>query len=407
MANTLKDVFLKHTKDVKINKELLKELRYFESQFVNKNEDHIAYFGGNLLGTHPMRFKQTDYNMWFDEVLVVDDMDLQDDIFNLPSIDRSRKVAPNVFNLSCVWLIHAIRTTGSLTDAERREGQLLVALIFQYRLMGSILSRFFPYPSDEAIAQATYKALSRKFTLKEHGSWKKLFVARAEELLSERSIHTKTFTRFGDDPKVLYVVSDVHTRLKQLVKDMNDVFYRIRASEMRVSSGGLLSEYDGEKIIKDVINKERDYVRYIHTTIETRNAFIKDDLVETTLELMHTTSEKHLRDSLEYILNNYSGRMAKDIQVLTKEIVVYSMNYVQTHRDTIPNPRDFTSVVLRLRGVFMASKNTEESIQLIRQLAEKIVRLSTGTRNPNILSAARTGLLIYLLLRTLAKDYYG
>jgi len=406
MANTLKDVFRKYTSDVKITPALIQELRVFESQFVNKNEDHIAYFGGNLLGVHPMRFKQTDYNAWFDEVLVIDDMALQEDIFNLPAITRTHKVGPNVFNQSCVWLIHAIRTS-SLTDALKREGELLVALIFQYRLMGSILSRFFPYPADEAIAQATYKALSRKFTLKEHGSWKKLFVARAEELLSERSIHTKAFLTHEPDDKVLYAISDIHTRLKQLVKDMNDVFYRIRASESRVSSGGMVGEQDGEKLIRDVINKERDYIRYIHTTIETKTSFIKDDLVETTLELMHTTSEKHLRDSLLYMINNYNGRMAKDIQMLTQELVVYSMDYVQTHRDTIPNPKDFQSVVLRLRGVFMASKNNEESIQKIRQTAEKIVRLATGTRNPNTLSAARTGLLIYLLLRTLAKDYYG
>lgn len=406
MIATLKDVFRTHTAGVRITPAIIQELRTFESQFVNKNEDHIAFFGGNLLGVHPMRFKQTDYNAWFDEVLVIDDMALQEDIFNLPSVTRTHKVAPNVFNQSCIWLIHAIRTS-SLSESLKREGELLTALIFQYRLMGSILSRFFPYPADEAIAQATYKALSRKFTLKEHGSWKKLFVARAEELLSDRSIHKKTFLTHTPDDKVLYAISDIHTRLKQLVKDMNDVFYRIRESESRVSSGGMVGEQDGEKLIRDVINKERDYIRYIHTVIETKTSFIKDDLVETTLEIMHTTSEKHLRDSLSYMTNNYKGRLAKDIQMLTQELVVYSMDYVQTHRDTIPNPKDFQSVVLRLRGVFMASKNSEDSIRKIRQTSEKIVRLATGIRNPNTLSAARTGLLIYLLLRTLAKDYYG
>ena len=406
MANTLKDVFRAHTKDIKINAALIQELRNFESQFVNKNEDHIAYFGGNLLGVYPMRFKQTDYNMWFDEVLVIDDTSLQDDIYNLPTIDAGHKVAPNVFNQSCIWLIHAIRTSALKTEL-KQEGEMLVALILQYRIMGSILSRFFPYPVDEAIAQATYKSLSRKFSLKEHGSWKKLFVARARELLSDRSIHTKAFLSFGPDDRVVYAINDIHTRLKQLIKDMTDALYRVRASEMRVSGSGLVGESDGEKLIKDVINKERDYIRYIHTVIETKTSFIKDDLVETTLELMHTTTEKHLRESLSYIINNYSGRTASDIQKLTQELVVYSMNYVTTHRDTIPNPKDFQSVVLRLRGVFMASKNTEESIQNIRQLSEKIVRLATGTRNPNTLSAARTGLLLYLLLRTLAKDYYG
>lgn len=407
MAKTLKEVFREHTSSVKITPELIKDLRIFESQFVNKNEDHIAYFGGNLLGVHPMRFKVTDYNTWFDEVLVIDDMALQEDIYNLPSVNPAYKVAPNVFNLSCIWLIHAIRTNPSLPEKLKREGELLVALIFQYRLMGSALSRNFPYPADETVAQATYKALSRKFLLKEQGSWKKLFVKRAEELLSDRSIHKKTFLNFSPDDSVLYAVNDNHNRIRQMVKDMTNVFYRIKDSELRVSGSSMVAEQDGEKLVKDVISRERDYVRYIHQTIEERTSFIKDDLVETTLELMSTSSEKHLRESLSYILNNYRGRTAKDIQMLTQELVVYSMNYVQTHRDIIPNPKDFQSVILRLRGVFMASKNKEESIQTIRATAEKLVKLATGTRNPNTLASARTALLIYLLLRTLAKDYYG
>lgn len=407
MANTLRDVFRKHTSNIKITPNLIKDLRVFESQFVNKNEDHIAYFGGNLLGVHPMRFKVTDYNTWFDEVLVIDDMALQEDIYNLPAVDSSHKVGPNVFNLSCIWLIYAIRTSTSLSEALKKEGEMLATLILQYRYMGSILSHFYPYPVDEALAQATYRSLSRKFGLKVHGSWKKLFVARAQDILSDKSIHNKTLKSFSDDPAVLYVVSDMHTRLKQLVKDMTEVLYQVRDSEMRVSGSGMVAEQDGEKIIKDVINKERDYIRYIHTTIETKSSFIKEDLVETTLELMYTASEKHLMESLHYMTNNYKGRLAKDIQVLTQELIVYSMDYVTRNKDTIPNPKDFRSVVLKLRGVFMASKNTEESIQTIRELAEKIVRLATGTRNPNTLASARTALLIYLLLRTLAKDYYG
>lgn len=407
MANTLKDVFQTHTDNVRITPALLADLRAFENAFVNYNEDHIAFFGGNLLGVHPMRFRQTDYNSWFDDVLVIDDLSLQDDVFNLPSINRTHKVGPNVFNLSSVWLMHKFLTAPTLSEKQREEGAVLVALILSYKYLGSILSWFFPYPADEALAVATYRSLSRKFSIKEHGSWKKLLVARAQELVSDRSIHAKTLRKFDNDDRILYVVTDVYTRLKQLIKDMNEVFYQVRASEMRISSSNPLAESDGEKLIRDVINKERTYIRYIQSVIHDKTSFIKDELVETTLEMMHTASEKHLRDTLTYLINNTKGRIGRDIDTLTQELIVYSMNYVSTHRDTIPNPRDIMSVVLRLRGVFMASKNTEESVVYVRRTAEKLAKLATGSQNPNTLSSIRTSLIIYLLLRTLAKDHYG
>lgn len=406
MFKSLQHLFQYYARDVRIDKSFLKDLRDFEINFVNRSEDHIAFFGGNLLGVHPMRFTVNDMNAWFDEIFPVDDLALQDDIYNLPSVERSHRVRSNVFNLSCVYLIHACKTSHYLNEKEKEEGALLVALIFQYKLLGSILARFFPYPADESIATATYRTLSRKFGLKQHGSWKKLLVARGLELISDRSIHAGTFKRFNDDENIQYVCGDAQTRLKKLVKDMNDVFYQVKASEIRSLYSNPLADVDGEKLVKDIQSNESDNIRYIQQVIRDKHGFIKEELFDATLDIMGTTSEKHLRQTLEYLIGNYTGRTQKDIDNLTQELVVYSMNYVSVNRDILPNSHDIMAVVLRLKGVFMASKNTEESVAKIRSLTEKLVKSATGVRNPNTLSSVRTATIIYLLLRTLSRAHY-
>mgnify|MGYP003601520135 FL=1 len=50
MHTNYKQILEKYTKDVKINEQLAKQLHTFSNKFVNKNEDHIAFFGSNLTG---------------------------------------------------------------------------------------------------------------------------------------------------------------------------------------------------------------------------------------------------------------------------------------------------------------------------------------------------------------------
>lgn len=407
MFKSLREVFEYHARNVRIDNAFVRELEQFENQFVKKSEDHIAFFGGNLLGVHPMRFTVQDRNAWFDEVFVVDDLELQDDIWALPTVDKQQRVRTEVFNLSCAYLIHACMTSPYLSDRKKDEACMLVALIFQYKLFGSVLAHFFPYPTDEALAVATYRALSKKFGLKRHGSWKKLMVARAESLLAKDSIHYHTFKHFNDDESIQYICSDSQTRIKNLIRDMTDVFYDVRSSQVRVVTSTTTTNIDGEKILRDVVSKEKDYIDYIQSVVRDGRSLIKEELVDAALDIKGTVSEKHLRDTLAYLPNNLRGRMGRDIDRLCQELVVYSFNYISTNRKILPNPNDILAVVQRLKGVFSAPKNTEASVALIRELSERIVKGATKVKNTNTLSAVRSALLIYLLLRTLSKDYYS
>lgn len=48
MASTIREVFEQEMKHLKIDLKLVKTISQFERHFVNKNENHIAFLGGNL-----------------------------------------------------------------------------------------------------------------------------------------------------------------------------------------------------------------------------------------------------------------------------------------------------------------------------------------------------------------------
>ena len=88
---TIKSVFDEVTRDVSVDAKLIQRIHQYERAFVNRNEDHIAFFGGNLMGVHPMRFRPTDRDNWFSDVLMIDDLRLEDEMKNVKAASTPRK----------------------------------------------------------------------------------------------------------------------------------------------------------------------------------------------------------------------------------------------------------------------------------------------------------------------------
>ena len=401
---SLKDVFESHGKYVKIDTDLIKRLREFESGFVNANEDHVKFFGGNLLGTHQIKFKVDDFNLWWDSVTEIDDLTLQDDIWNLPNVDRNHKVSTNVFNLSCIWLIHKIKNS-NLSENIKQEGMLIVALILQYKLYSSVLLHMFPYATDEATAEATYARLSRKFDLKRAGSWKKLMVQRGSELIENSSLHSETFSKFSPDDQVLYAVSDIQTRVRQTINGLTDVFYEVRASETKSQSiKSKANNLDGEEVLRDVINNDASYIRYVKEAILDKDMFIQQQLVDTALDVMRQGSEKQFKDLLVAVVSSYRSNYKKLIDELIEGIILHAVNYIRDNPKAIPNRKDLVQVISTLRGLYLSSKTSDRYILQVRDKGNTLVKRLGVTKNKNNQALLRNTFVIYVLLLAFTKD---
>lgn len=407
MARTIKGVFEDELKHLKIDARLVKTISQFERYFVNKNEDHIAFLGGNLLGTPPLRFHQSDRNAWFDDILRVDDQVLKEELHSLPTVDPSQRVRTDEFNLSIVWLVHAIHNSASLSGRQKEQGMIDALKIMHYRFLSSLMAHNFRYEPDRRIVEATYAALNYKFALKRHGSWAALIQQRCEDIVSRNSIHYQTIVKFNDDETVQYMVSDIQGRIREIVKKMVRVFHEIKDSPTRVTTQSSLIDLDGQMHVRDLTRRNNQYKRYIHTAMSDRKTFIRSELVKIVSDAMHTMPERHLVSALEYMTDNYGRRGDPKIQALIDETLLHAFDFIAENRQEFRNSIDLATLISRLRSLYMSSRSSDPSLLKMRDLSLAIVKRAVRSNNKSLLAAVRTGCMLYIVLRTFTMGYYN
>lgn len=406
MAKNLKEVFSEEMKRLTIDSSLVRDIGKYERNFVNRSEDHVTFLGGVLMGTPPLRYHQSDRNAWFDEILKADDVVLKNEINSVPHIDPTHKVATDAFNLSVVWLLHAMWTSQKLSARQKEEGMMATLRVMHYRYLSSLMSHYFRYEPDRSVVEATYAALSYKFALKREGSWAALIEARCKDIISSDGIHAKTIQRFDNDDQIQYVLSDTQGRIREIVKKMYKVFDEVRRSTTRVKSRGSLVQMEGETHVRDLVRGQSALKRYAHTVMEDKATFIRPELMKIVSDAMHTMPERHLESGLDYMIDNYGRRGDRHVGELIDEVVLHALDFISDNRREFSRSMDLALLLSKLRSLYMSSRSTDPSLLKMRKLSLSIVKKSVKSNNESLLASIRTGIMMYVVIRTFTMNYY-
>lgn len=413
----IRTCFASHCAHLKIDDRFASRLHHYQVGFVNKNSEHIQFFGGHLLGVNTIKFMPADRDRWFEDILEVDDGPLEDDLRELSVPDdkgherkildpEHKKVASDTMNLSCAWLANAIFKS-SLDEKKKHQAMTDVFLVLQYKFFTSRYNQHFTFPADKEIAEATYTQLTDKYTIKKLGRWNAVFQSRAEDIISKESIHYETVTKMNSDNGIIYMLNDIQGRIRDMLKNIYDMHLRIKAQGIRVHSTSSIIEHDGQLILKDKTKLLPSYTSYLKSVVADKNSFIKDELVSVIENMMRTMNPRGFRETLEYISDNYQQSHAKNIEEMIEETLVHSFEHLSRHRDEIRNPSNLPALLSTLQGVYMSSRSRDVALIELREKTEKIARNATGSKNDSTIASIRTGVLLYLVLRAYTKNHYS
>lgn len=405
MKNYLKSVFAEECRHVVIDAAFVKRLQQYQLAFVNKNQEHIKFFGGNLTGVQVVRFLGADRNRWFDEILEIDDGPLEDRVHSLPTINTEWHVSSDVMNLSCAWVLHALYTS-KLTPELKNQGMIATMLVLHAKYLTSLLYRYFPYPADPEVAEAAYAALSYKFAIKEHGSWSALLQARSEEVIAKSSIHYDTIATFDSDKEIVYFLNDTQGRIRDMLKNIYRVFKEVHDQGIRIVATSSVVEHDGVEILRDKNKSVLAYGRYLNSIISDRNSFIKQELVTVVEKVMHTMPPALFEMTLTWMSNNYQQTGASVIEEVVNEALIHAFDYLSNNRAIVRNPHDLPLLLSKLRGVVMSSRSTDPALLVLRDKLEQIVQSATHNKNQSNVASVRTGVYLYLILRAFTMRHY-
>lgn len=404
MAN-IKSVFNNASQHIKITPQLAKQIHLFGQAFVNKTEDHLGFFGGNLTGVHVVRFTTADKNDWVDSLLEYDEYAIKQEIIALPTIDANWVRATDILNLSCLYLAHRFFTS-NLNPKQKEQAMIDVLLVMHYKLISSLMAHYFRYPADEQTALATYAALSKKFALKQHGTWGNVLLERCKDIINTKSIHYKTLERFDDDDAIVYMVTDIQGRLRNMVKNLYTVFEMVRTQNAKILTVAGTVELDGKQVVRDVTSNYTPYRRYLTEVVLDKDRFVKNELIEVICSVMTTMSEAMFRTSLFFIVEE-AKKDSKDVTIFLDEILLHAFDYLSTDRRSQEKFKDIPALITRLRGLYMSSRSSDPSLLKMRNIGEKLIKKAIQSKNESMVASVRTGVLLYVVLRTFTKDFYG
>lgn len=406
--SSLKEVFGEHTQHLKFDAKLADAFFKMQTHFVNKNQEHMDFFGGCLTGVQVVRFTRQELNLFFSDTLDLDPIELRQELLKLPDIHEERKVASDTFNLTCMYLVHRFLTS-PLIDPKRRERAALdVCLLFNYKCLTSLMSEYFRYPADPRLAQATYANLSYRFLIKKLGSWQEVLNFRAGEMIDDAGLHRKNLIKFSEDERVTYAVTDSQGRLRSMLKYIYAEMMKAQKDGEKIyTTSSTIVDADGEEVFKDKVHGLENYLHYTLEIAHDKHSFIKQELIAIIVKMMPTMQERGFVKVLDWLTDSIGKPNHKHINDLIELTVTHSYHYLHSQGIQVRQSKDVGVILSKLKNIYVSSRTTDTDLLKMRELGAEMITDSIGKTNDQAVAAIRTGLFLYICLRTYTKHYYS
>lgn len=406
MSTPLKTIFDEAYNGQTFDINLLKRINRYVGDLMNRNEEHVMFFGSSLTGVYDLRFKTTDRNEWFIDIKDIDEFELRKRILNESVFDPTWVRANDAFNLDCLYTMHRFLNS-NLTDSQKQTAVEATGMALNIKLLGSIMAAYFPYKCDERIAQEVYARLSRKFHIKKYGSWKALLENRSHDIAysGTKSSWFKVLKDFNDDEQIAQCISDIQGRLRSMIKYVWSVLEQVKADDAKFSRTNATVEIEGDKVIQSLKRDSDKFLRYGQEIVLDRHTFIKPEICAVVDAEMRNMSQKLLIDLLEHVVY-CANRKEKRIEELVNAAIQHTINTINDDRTASRNMSDISWLMNKEKLLFMASKTNDPLVFDARKLAEKLVREACKTKNATMIASLKTGLIIYIIARTFTMNHY-
>lgn len=401
----LKEIMNRHGAHLKFDRRLANEIKLYIQNFVNKNPDHINALGSNMLGVYQMRFMPSDRAEWEENLLGIDALALKREINQIPYMKVAGVRASDTFNNTCVWLCYRWYIS-DLPDNLKHDAMKDTMVILQYKFFSSLLQHYFQFSLDPNVAAAVYSEFSRKFDIKRLGTWKDVIDHRAENIVSPGEVHHDAIRFYDDDIKIVKMIQDIQYRLRDKFKNVWEVLALVLEQDKKFGTTSHSIELDGVITTRDLQRVIPEYKRYIHEVSVEAARFLKPPLMQVIEDAMPTMPAK----PFEQLLFMFHERCAKKDAKATRFIdlvLEHLFNVFLEDRDQHVNLRDTAEVIIAVRGLYTSSRTVNDLVLEMRDLGEWLAKKDLKMINKANLSALRTGLMLYVVLRTITKNHYS
>jgi len=351
------------------------------------------------------------------DVMCISNTDMRKIIHQIPSINESFQVLSDPFNVFSIWVTYNILHAKQLDDKIRYRAAISTLLLLQYKFFTSLVNYRFKYKANEATMSATYEQLSNKYYIKVYGNWKAVMEYQASSAISPNGIHAVTWEKFDKDEKILYIITDIQTRLRSMINIYCDEYYRVKAEGDTIGNYGTMGT-DSEGELKVMANE---------SGIDMAISGVYQDCMTVSrmidykaLRLVSVLFSAIRTDQLKQLLIAFSEecvKMAKAGEedktyfdketgehlligghILVMSIIQQSYRYCRNSGVNMSIP---SAIIKCTKDVYTSSRISDPGINLVRNsVMHYVTTLQKSTRESTI-SALKAAFILYIVLLSL------
>ena len=406
----LKEIFDEYC-DVSIDKKFLERITKWRNKFYSKNSEHVGFFSSASFGLYIPKWTSEEDDEWLTEIIGIDEEEIADYVYELPSINKDFQVSSNILSISFIYLMHKATINKSLSSVDNDKVRKTLMEVLVARYMTSIMYKYFYRgKTSPEVSTEVFERLSKRFDLKVAGNWKNWIEMKAEGFVlgddqrqDAKYAKQEVFQRFEDE-LVVRKLNSIKSQLNKAAIEINSVFRQVLEDQDKIASKSALSMSVDGLYLADLVRDQTKYLHYQDAIFIDKNTFIKEDLLAVIEQSMPTISSNIFRGALEWILDNQmDSKYKRKIMEVRHDILIYA---IQLIKDENLHTNDLVQVGYRLRQNILSGKNNDRTILKVRKMIDEFIVKFRPQSKGKLVSLERSAIMIYIVLRTLAMNYY-
>ena len=414
---SLKQILFMNQFNIKITPIMCQNIIKIIQRYEIRGENMIA-FNEPYLAVHKAYFLPKDAEAVFD-CFGIYEADFARECKKCSAISASWNVTGNDFNILIAWLVYLLGKTSGLPVKLINDTRFYLIKLLLYKFFTGKVAVMFKHGANEGIMQYTIDNLSAKSDIKkpETNTWRLLIEQHAREALAPDSVHAAFLDTFTPDDKLVYFLSDLHTRLSSKIKNVAEEYYKNHQEGNTITTTSIISkDEDGEKVLGELKATLDNVIIQIQQTCLNPTAFINYNHLKLAGELANTRPEL-LKKTLLFFSDSaqqqYKAHQGDEIMITKKKEQIYIGYRIlikeliqKCYRRAALNGADMNSnveILKKISDAIRASRIQEESILLIKNSVDYFIEQNMHIQREATYVALRTSFILYIIILTFNK----
>lgn len=414
MSKTILDNFSKVPElNEPITSETIQMLEQYCIYFETKNEHPLA-LNTAVLGVNSIYFLNYDRDILF-QILGIKESHMREIIANTSYIDTNMKVSSDTYNNLIIWTAHRILVSKDLDEKQKEIGLFSLFKMMHYKFFTSIVNHSYKHGANRSIMEATIRNLSNKFDIIRYGTWKKLIEQKSRSIFGKDSIHYKTLLNYDDDKKILYIITDIQSRIRHQIVLVNREYYKNWEDGDTIDSyDNVSTDKDGNKVITATSNVYDLMISSLLAQIQSPARFIDNELIHALCSiftyiredafrriLMVFTQKAALQAASNDLEKIDKGMTGEDIyigcNVLIREMIQKSYRYCLLQKVDTTNKN---AILKQCKNLYASSRVTNEDILMIKRSVTEFVLACNESKRDATNASIAIAFILYIIIRT-------